>query len=349
MNAPHDIFSVMTVSPPEVSPELAVAVARQWWGIDATAHPLRGERDSNFHLRCADGNAFVLKFANPAEDADFRDMQIAALRHVARVDPGLMVPRIIPRPDGAIQAELPRDGGTILRARLLSFVPGAVLRSTVRSAAQREACGRMLARLQAALAGFTHRARDHQVVWDLQHTPLLRQIAFAIPHDAARARVGELLDEFDRRVVPMLPSLRRQMLHNDLNDQNMLADPDDPTRIVGIIDFGDLAETAVVFDVAIAAVTQAGPADDVPTALADFVGGFHAERPLLPEEVALLPLLMAVRIAMGTTLSAWHRHSQPDNPHFEVTEATIRRRLALMAALHSPATVHALRRACGLT
>ena len=38
----------------------------------------RGERDRNFRLDAQDGRRFVLKFANPAEDASYRAMQIAA-------------------------------------------------------------------------------------------------------------------------------------------------------------------------------------------------------------------------------------------------------------------------------
>jgi Ser/Thr protein kinase RdoA (MazF antagonist) len=114
-----------------------------------------------------------------------------------------------------------------------------------------------------------------------------------------------------------------------------------------MIDFGDIAETAVVFDVAIAAAAQPGPDMRTPEALGHFIAGFHSVRPLLRQEVALLPLLVAVRMGMGLALASWHRHSQPDNPHFDLLHATIDHRLAAIAEVLSIETKQILRRVCG--
>src|SRR5690349_20060273 len=101
MQTPSALYRVMTMLPPPFSTAEAQALALDRWGIAARAEALRGERDRNFHLYAADGREFVLKIANPAEDAGFRALQIAALNHVARVDPKLPVPRVIPLPDGS--------------------------------------------------------------------------------------------------------------------------------------------------------------------------------------------------------------------------------------------------------
>jgi Ser/Thr protein kinase RdoA (MazF antagonist) len=99
-----------------------------------------------------------------------------------------------------------------------------------------------------------------------------------------------------------------------------------------------MVETAVVFDLAIAASSQPGPDMPAADALFHFVGGFHAVRPLLPVETALLPLLIATRHAMGMTLASWHRYQQPDNPHFDfvLNEDAIRRRMTAIAEIRSP-------------
>ncbi|HEY6434321.1 MAG TPA: phosphotransferase [Acetobacteraceae bacterium] len=346
MNEPHGIFSVLALPPPQVSAEAAEAVALAQWGIRAHAKALRGERDRNFHLRAEDGREFVLKFANPAEAAGFRAMQIAALEHIARVDPELPVPRVVPLPDGRVEASLPQRTGVVQHARLLSWVPGNLLSSVRRSAAQRIACGRLLARLQVALEGFHHPSSDHRIIWDLQHALCLREVVFAIPQAQARACVAKLLDEFEACIVPLLDHFRRQILHNDMG-VNTLVDPADPDLTIGVIDFGDIAETAVVFDVAIAAAAQLGEDMPIPEAIGHFVAGFHAARPLLAEELGALPLLVALRMAMGLTLASWHRHSQPDNPHFDFVEETVARRLAAISEIYSSETTEILRSVCG--
>jgi len=128
---------------------------------------------------------------------------------------------------------------------------------------------------------------------------------------------------------------------------NTLVDPADPDRIVGVIDFGDIAETAIVFDVAITAAAQSGEDMRAPEAIGHFVAGFHTVRSLRPEEVSVLPLLVALRMAMGLTLASWHRHSQPTNLHFNLTEETIDRRLAAISEVCSPETEQILRRISG--
>jgi Ser/Thr protein kinase RdoA (MazF antagonist) len=348
MNDASDFFATITVPPPDVSTDTAEAIALERWGISARAKALTGERDRNFYLRAADGREFVLKFANPAEKAAVRDMQIEALRHLERVDPGLATPRIIPLPDGALETTVPQAGGAALHARLLTWVGGEFIYASRRSAAQRVAYGRALARLQLALRDFSHPASDHPLFWDLRNTLRLREIADAIPHAPARAVVGELLDEFETRVTPHMPTLRRQVLHNDVHGHNTFVDPADHDRIVGVIDFGDMVETAVVFDVAIAATAQRG--EDMPRAeaLGHFFAGFHAVRPLLPTEIALLPLLIATRVAMGLTLASWHRHKQPDNPHFTLTDESFQRSMTAIAEIHSAEVAQAVRRACGM-
>jgi len=348
MTALHPIFATMTVPADDVSDEEAVAVARAHWGIDATAHLLTGERDRNFHLVATDGRAFVLKFANPAEPEGVTDLQVKALQHVARTDPGCNVPRMIPLPDGRIEAIVQRAPRPA-RVRLLSWVHGTPLHHAPRTEAQRESCGRALARLGLALRGFGHPDSNYELIWDLTHARHLREILHHLEDAAAEAAIGRLLDDFERDVVPVLPGLRHQVLYNDMNHGNTLVDPAHPDDVVGIIDFGDLVHTAIAIDVAVGAITAVGDDMPVPDALARFVGGFHAVRPLLAEEVALLPILTAVRAAIGTVLRAWHRKTHVDNPHYaKMTPQELQRRLDRIAALRAPAVGAAIRRACGM-
>ncbi len=349
MSATDDnFFSVMTIAPLDVSATTAETVALERWGIAGRARALTGERDRNFHLRAADGREFVLKFANPVEDPEVTDMQIRALARIAERDPELAVPRLVPLPDGAAETPVAHPSGAVQRVRLLSWLPGASLGGSRRNAAQRVACGDALARVEIALDGFTHPAKDQALIWDLQHALRLRDVAHALAHHARGhdALLG-LLDDFERRVTPALPHLRRQVLHNDMNSGNTLVDADDHGRFGGLIDFGDMVETAVAIDVATALPAMLGPDMSAGDAFGHFLRGFVARRPLLADEVALLPLLTAMRLAMSLVLQSWHRRIQPDNPHYaDVTDGEIERRLAQIAAILAPETAAAIAAAC---
>ena len=107
--------------------------------------------------------------------------------------------------------------------------------------------------------------------------------------------------------------------------------------------------TALAIDVAVGATAQLVPDAPVAQAMAEFVGGFHATRPLLAEEVALLPLLTACRLAMSLVLQSWHRSTHPDNPHYRtLSEIEMNKRLAMIAAVRAPETLSAIHRACGM-
>jgi len=347
MSTLSPIFASMVVPADDVTVAEAVAVARAHWRIEATAKLLTGERDRNFHLVAADGREFVLKFANPAEPAGVTDLQVKALLHVAETDPGMVVPRIVRLPGGAVEAVVARPAGPA-RVRLLSWVAGIPLRHAPRSAAQRENCGRVLARLGLALERFAHPHDGYELIWDLNRSLYLREVLGALEDDGAQAAVAAVLDAFEAEAVPALRGLRHQVLYNDMNHGNTIVDPDHPERVVGIIDFGDIARTAVAIDVAVGATTAMAPDMGVAEGVARFVRGFHAVRPLLRAEAELVPLLAAVRVAMSTVLQAWHRRTHVDNPHYpRMSGEEMARRLERVAALRGTEVRASVLGACG--
>ena len=64
----------------QVSPDEAVALARDIFGVDGVAEPLGSNQETNLRVRSADGSSYVLKVANPAFGADVLDLQNKVLR-----------------------------------------------------------------------------------------------------------------------------------------------------------------------------------------------------------------------------------------------------------------------------
>src|SRR5262245_29437680 len=96
----------LTTEPPRIDEATAAATAADRFGIEGEVTALDSERDRNFRIRTSGGDAFVLKFANPAEETGILDMQAKALQHVAITDPELPVPRVRPTVDGELHDEL---------------------------------------------------------------------------------------------------------------------------------------------------------------------------------------------------------------------------------------------------
>lgn len=312
-------MATMVAQAAPVSPHQAVALARAF-GLDARATRLTGERDENFKLTLHDGTEYVLKIANPAESAAVTDLQIAALLHLAKTEEELPVPRIrlTPRGDAGIPFE---DASGVERtARILSYLPGRLLDDSTRSSQQRAACGRVGGRLSRALGSFEHPAARRAVVWDVRHVGYLSRLLTQMPGFVFRRHAIELLNRIVPAVDGQFPTLRQQIVHNDLNPRNILVDPQDESRIIGIIDFGDLTHTALIADVAVAAAELIPPGCADPAAARDCVldvaRSYHECAPLLAEELAILGTLVAARLAMNIVVHEWHVAHNPASEHF---------------------------------
>ncbi len=296
--------------PPHLSTSDAEGIAADVFGIGGTAAPLDSERDQNVRIMTAGGAGYVLKISNPAEDPAFIDMQSQAMLHVAVTDPELPVMRIVPTVDGRTHEELTVEGRTHL-VRLVSLMPGRTLEPRDLELAALRRFGAVSARLGRALRGFFHPAAAHPLLWNVKHAADLRPLVPNIDDPARRSIVDRLLDRFDEHVAPVFASLRGQVIHNDLTSDNVLFD--DVQRVSGILDFGDMAYSALVCDLVSTVEALMGERDEPWEALRETAAGFASITPLLDDEIALLPDLLLARWATTAVISAWRVRRYPEN------------------------------------
>jgi hydroxylysine kinase len=314
----------------------AEKLARDLYELDATAVRLTGERDENFKLSCADGSEYVLKIASAAEDPAVTDLATAALLHMERVDPSFPCPRMHRDRDGRTQVRYEDGAGLTRTARVLTYLAGKPLRSSVRSCAQRAACGRTAAQLGLALHHFTHPAARRPLMWDVRNVAQTLALLDELPDFPQRDAFAAVIGRIDARIAPQFEHLRQQVVHNDMNNMNILVEPADESVIAGVIDFGDLAHTALVADVAIAAADQITGDVSPHDAILDLVIAYHETVPLLPLELAILNSLIAGRVLMDVLIPAWHRVRNPSGTHYEDLGAElVRSRIELARELLS--------------
>src|SRR5688500_6078181 len=176
---------VLDTAPPALPPADAEAIARATFGVEATARPLVSERDQNFRLTDAHGEAWVLKVSNAAEDRGVVEMEVAAIEHIAAVDPELPVPIARPalRGDPIGTASI---GGATHLVRLLPLLPGRTADPRALTPAELREIGSVVARIGAALREFRHPAAGRAISWDQQHLPALFAHADLIEPGARR-------------------------------------------------------------------------------------------------------------------------------------------------------------------
>ncbi len=333
-----------------LEPAAAERLARELFALEARATALPGEYDHNFRLATPDGRGFVLKVMHPAREASLVDLQRAALQRLAERDPDLPVPRVVPTVSGAPWARLTQAGASRL-VWVLTWLAGTPLaQARPRSDTVLRGLGSLLGRLDAALVDFTHEAARRELKWDLARAGWITAHLDALGDRARRALVEQALERFEREVVPALPGLRRGVIHGDANDYNvLLGDPrQEPRAVVGLLDFGDMHHGLLLAEPAVAAAYALfGQLDPLHVA-AQVLGGYHAALPLAADEIALVPALIGMRLAVSVVNSTLRQAERPGDPYVTISQAPAWEALERWQALSPALAVATLRQACGL-
>ncbi|SEC22555.1 4-aminobutyrate aminotransferase [Nocardioides exalbidus] len=285
---------------PVLSAARVTTLVADLWGVPVTSvRPLSSERDLNVLV---DGH--VLKVSNPAEDRAIVDMEVAAMAHVAAVDPTLPIPRTANLIDLNQVRAIADDLGRPCLARLITTVPGDGLEGQVITEDLAEQAGATAARVARALGGFFHPAAGQRDLdWDVRRLP---------------AVAGPALPDVVARVAPALErcaALPGGIHHADVTLTNLLVTDG---RVTGVIDFGDMHHTADVADLAVTLTSVLRNTSETQVcSLWELAGatlrGYQRLRPLAPDEVDVLGELVLSRLALSAIISGRRASAHPGN------------------------------------
>ncbi len=327
--------------PPELTTDAAEAAAQRLFGVTGRATPLPSERDQNFRIDAEDGTRFVLKVANRAEPDAMLNAESAVLQHLSATG---LTPALVPATDGATMAR--HDGH---RVRLVTWIDGRPMGDAPRqSDALLADLGRVVGRLDRALATFDHGALHRRFHWDLAGAPeFVAARVSAVGDPALASAIKAFLAVHGTDVQPRLPLLRRGPIHNDANDYNVLVDPA-AQRVTGVVDFGDMVVSHVVNDPAVAMAYAALGKPDPIAAAAAVARGYHEAHALGEDEIAVLYGLMGLRLSLSACVATVQRAARPDDPYLGISQSAIQDTLPRLAAVHPRLAHYRFREACGL-
>ncbi len=298
---------------PAVDADRAAHLARTLFGVEGPVRELGSHQDRNF-LVASPAGPRVLKVANKAWGRAALEAQDAALEHVAHA--GFAAPHPCPALAGGTLVEADVDGEPLL-VRLLTYVEGEPLAEARYLAPVVVAdLGRLAGRTAAALADFDHPGLDRELQWDLRRAgDVVASLVGSVRagrREAVEAGTAAALE----RLASVRDALRVQPVHGDVTDDNVVGERDDAGRVrpAGVIDFGDLARSWLVAELAVACASVLRHRPEAPLAVLDAVRAFHAVAPLDDADVAALWPLVVLR---GATLVVSGEHQaalDPDNP-----------------------------------
>ncbi len=204
----------------------------------------------------------------------------------------------------------------------------------------------MVAQVRAALRGFGHPGAFREIVWDITRSAAARGRLPSLPPDR-RPLVARAIDRYDA-IHHALPGLQHAVLHGDLNDWNLLIDPSSGA-VSGVLDVGDAVFGPAIADLAIA-MTYAGMGASSPLlAWSAMVEGYRSVAPIPHDEIAVLPGLIAGRLATSLTVAAVRRASSAaSDDYWFVSERQAWELLEALDRLHPEHLIGSLRCAARL-
>ncbi len=202
--------------------------------------------------------------------------------------------------------------------RLLSFLEGTFVGDVTIAKTIAKSIGTFLGKMDIQLEKFDDyvlKARTWE--WDLQHFHLNKKFLPFIENRRNRSLVHYFFQQYEIHVAPFLPVLRKQVIHNDANEWNLLLKG---ARVSGIIDFGDLTYAPLVNEVAIAMTYIAYDKDKPLVWACSVLQGYHDSVPLKEDEIALLYYLIAARLCTSVCNAAYAKRMHPENSYVAVSE-----------------------------
>lgn len=292
-------------------------IVHHYYELTVEAKALDGYDELNFVLTEKSGKKFILKIAGEQHDKDFIDAQIKIITHLGNSSIADKLQYFIKNKKGEALTILEEDGVEYY-IRILNYLEGQFwVDAPHNNSILHENIGNFLASMDAALVDFKHPSMHRHYTWDISTARDAHYKLAHIKSHEGRRIVNYFLLQFETEVLPILSSLRHSYVHNDANDYNILVKEHE---VIGLIDFGDMVYTATINNLAVACTYAMLDSEDPLSVAVAVVKGYHSKFRLEEKELSILYYLIAARLCISLTQSAYNASLLTDNAHHFITE-----------------------------
>ena len=286
------------------------------YGIQAKIKELPGYEDLNYIIDYKNSRSILKITVYP--DAQLSVMAQVRVLSALNLMEDLkgFVPEIAPTLNGEKALEWEYDG-TKMIVRILSYLEGKFMGEKNLPVSFFASLGEFIGRLDNTLSQIDEPLfRQLNLEWDLANFLDNEELCCHIKDPYNRTLVEYFFLQNKQNVAPVYKNLRRSLIHNDINDWNVLSADN---KVVGLIDFADMVHTATIHELAIAVAYSMMKQDDPLAVAYELVKGYNSVFPLKEEELDILYYLSASRLCTTIVFAAMNASNDPDKEYFQIS------------------------------
>ena len=319
-------------------------LVKEHYDLDVNVKTLNGYDELNFLLSNEKNEKYILKISNESHPFPFLEAQVKIIQHLTKSAISDFFQHFCINKQGQELTKIEADSKTYY-LRILNFLEGDFwVEKNTKSADLYYNLGSFMGNMDHVLQDFSHPAMHRNYTWDISRASDANDNLKHILNHEKRRIAGYFLLQFDTEVLPQIHHLRHAYIHNDANDYNILVQDN---HVGGLIDFGDMIYTALINNLAITC-TYAMLGEEDPLAVAALiVEGYHKSYALTEKELDLLYYLIAGRLCISVTQSAYNASLDSNNEHHFITEKPAWDLLFQLIKINPIKAQDTFRRVCG--
>lgn len=304
---------------PRFNDKAIVNIALELYGIEGKVSSLVSFEDQNALIKTSNGK-YVLKFANKRWPVGAMHMQTEVLELLSSTLPHLDFPKMVKTKSGETTTFV--DGFAV---RMLTYIDGNTFGHGKKPPELYRSLGSFLGQFTQAMEGYRNpvsiRPDDY---WNLDNVLACKGFLQDVVDDEVRACIARYFIHYEKNTGPKIQNLRKSVIHNDVNEYNILVPKDGSSRVKGLIDFGDLMFATHINELAIAIAYALLGEDEIEASAFEMVKGYNQEFKLEADEVDVLFDLVAMRLINSIVMSSKGVKEFPDNKYILISQKPAR-------------------------
>ncbi len=311
------------------------------YDIQAIPQELEGYDDLNYQLLIGQNVAYILKISRGMNQVDLLKAQYKIFGSLSNIKE-YQFPQFVLDRKGNFYNPFETDS----LARVLTYIPGKFIAETPKNPELMENFGKFLGIMDQTLINH----HDPYIIsrhlpWDIQTFPEFHNKLSFLKNPGLKKLVHYFILQYNQVVLPLHLLLRKSVIHNDANDWNVLVEGN---HILGIIDFGDVAYTHTINELAIACTYMAMDSPEPIEKILPLIKGYHQVLPLAEEEITVLYYLIAARLGISLIMANLAKRQDPENTYTGIHEEKAAQLLETWITIHPFLAEDLFREACTL-